>query len=111
MGEPYTYKNRKYEYYYDNDDGDYLLDEDITYVRKSTPPQDNKGKDASAALEKLEKLKREALIGKLSHEEFMDTQIRIFNEFNSKWDEFLLDTEYAEDFYSNLNLYFENKGE
>ena len=94
MGQPYEYNTRQYEYYYDNDDNDYLLDEDIDYAKKSTP---------------FRKVKREAIIGKLSHTEFMDTQRKLFNEFNSKWDEFLLDTEYAEEFYNNLNLYIKNK--
>ena len=109
MGQPYEYNTRHYEYYYDNDDNDYLLDEDIDYAKKSTPFRNAEDNDASTILEKLEKVKREAIIGKLSHTEFMDTQRKLFNEFNSKWDEFLLDTEYAEDFYNNLNLYIKNK--
>lgn len=32
MGQPYEYNTRQYEYYYDNDDNDYLLDEDIDYA-------------------------------------------------------------------------------
>lgn len=111
MGQLYIYNNRQYDYCYDNDDGDYILSEDITYAKNCTPVHNNKDKDVARALEKLETIKREAIIGKLTHSEFMDTQIKVFNDFNSKWDEFLLDTEYTEKFYSNLNIYFENKGE
>ena len=60
MGQPYEYNTRQYEYYYDNDDNDYLLDEDIDYAKKSTPFRNAEDNDASTILEKLEKVKREA---------------------------------------------------
>lgn len=111
MGQIYKYNNREYEYYYDNDDDDYLLDEDIEYASSITPPLNTKEKDARRTIVELEKLKGNAIIGKLSQEKFMKHQIELLNGFNSKWDEFLLDTEYAVKFYHNLNLYLENKGE
>lgn len=109
MGKPYKFNSKQYDY--DNDDEDYLLDEDITYAKNSTQVHNSKDTEASLALEKLEKIKREAIKGSLAHKDFLETQIKIFNDFNLEWDEFLLDTEYAKEFYRNLNNYFVNKGE
>ena len=84
MGQHYSYADRKYDYYYDNDDNDYLLPEEIKLIIQLAPPVTEQDKDSIDQIQELELLKYRAGIKELTHKEFMERQIEILNRYNEK---------------------------
>ena len=95
----------KYDYYYDNDDNDYLLPEEIKLIIQLAPPVTEQDKDSIDQIQELELLKYRAGIKELTHKEFMERQIEILNRYNEKWTMYLFseDNAYTDKCYKKLN--------